>query len=171
MTPARLEVLQGQLTQADRTVLSAVPIGEAWTMQQIQQELARLGQVKDVSTVAGWLNKLVSMRLVREPARGKFQRAKVREKESPEQAPTPPQPKEPVQVKTTPAPAAEPKKPGQLDRLAAISADMRKEADRLVKLADAIDAAALLTEEEMAAAAEETKKLKKLGEILKELGQ
>lgn len=169
MTPARFDELQNTFPPAARLVLSVVPIGEAWTKQQVQQELARQGKVQELCTVTGWLNKLVSCRLVDEPARGKFQRAKVREKAQAE--PVPEQPQEPEEVKAPKADAVEQKKPGQLDRLAAISAELRREGDRLMKLADAIDAAALLTEDEIAAIGEDTKKLRQLQELLRGLGQ
>lgn len=74
MTPARAErLLSGQSALAAK-VFAAVPILEAWTMEQIKRELERTGTTMKIAphTVMGCLRDLKDAGLIGEPIREHF---------------------------------------------------------------------------------------------------
>jgi hypothetical protein len=176
MTPERFKSLLAGMTAVAAKVLGAVPIAESWTSAEIIAELVRQGQtIRDRVVVEGCLGKLREAGLVREAEPQKFRRVKVREratvkKEAPEVAPKEQEQMIPATIvpgsAETLSHALSPRKPGHLERLGAISADLRQRAQSLIQLADSIDAAALATEDEIAALGADSRKLRQLQALL-----
>jgi hypothetical protein len=168
MTPARHNAILSGLTLVATKVFNAVPIIEAWTVNQVISELQRQGQsVREHRVVAGCLASMKESGVVTEPEPGYFRRVAVRERSTTKPQPVAKVPPQEQELKLDiAAPSAPAKKPGQLDRLGAISAELRQQAKQLTQLADRIDAAAITTEEEIAALGEDSKKLRALQSIL-----
>lgn len=175
MTPTRYqEVVDGLSIQA-RKVLDVVPLVEAWSVPQVIAELQRQGQaMREHRVIVGCLSHLKTARIVAEPEPGKFRRIAVRERVATKKdaAELPQQEQSLIPATIVPgsaetlAHAFAAKKPGQLERLGAISADLRQRAQGLLQLADLIDAAALATEDEIAALGADSRKLRQLQALL-----
>jgi hypothetical protein len=70
----RLGNKASNLSSVARKVLDAVPVGEAWTVQFIYQELARQGHNIEVRIIGGCLDDLFGGGLIRQPQTGRYQR-------------------------------------------------------------------------------------------------
>lgn len=178
MTPARYRSTVAGLSSVARKVFDAVPIGEAWSSQQVCSEIRRQGKsVRDLHIVEGCLNTLTDSGLVTEPTRGMFRR-------HPEPVASPP-----VLVSNNPAPkeqssmtaaaktkaSTEPNEasPGAaaLARIAQHAHELRAAAkamqENMNRVADALDDVALDIEHDLASAHEAAEKLRQLGTLLK----
>ncbi|MES2973391.1 MAG: hypothetical protein V4757_07270 [Pseudomonadota bacterium] len=154
MNEAKFSMTERSLTHTARKVFESVPIAEAWTRHQITSELTRKGISLSPNVVSGCLDSLRGQGLIREPDRGLFSRVQVRV------AAPDPKPEGnvvPITITATPKPKASP-----IAILATISKDLRAVADR-------IDEAALEIEEHQQNQDGETKKLRQLQALLKDL--
>lgn len=160
MNEARFSSIFNGLTTVAKKVFEAVPIGDAWTAQQIRSELIRQGSMRDAHIVSGCINTLVNAGLIIERPRGSFRRVEILKKfessissESVNEAPR----KEP---KTMTLPSKPQQDISSIDRLAIL-------ARQLKLLAGELETAAIEIEEQNAANAEGRKKLQQLQELLK----
>lgn len=158
MNANRLRMIEEQQSGIARKVLEAVPIQERWTSRAIASEMLRSGHRADMKTIEGCLESLRDSGLIREPARGEFQRVLIPPAVEREELAAP-EPKAVRFVKVEP-----------LDRMATLTATLRERASQLLMLADEIDAAAISMEEERAAGTESDKKLRQLQSLLRDIG-
>lgn len=157
MNVNRYEAVTRELTPTARKVFDCVPAQEAWTPFRIGTELKRQGVPKDRRVVEGCLVALVQDGLItRDPIKDTYQRIEPRAP-----ALSLVQPQEEPKVNT--------KKPSHMDRMSALAERARGMAVDLKKLADDIEAAAVLIDEEIADAGRDTTKLRQLQTLLKEL--
>lgn len=162
------EKLRGQSAQVQKTY-TAVPIQDWWTAAQIGSAIQRAsGAAMDRKTLDACLHHLKDAGLVQRRADGTFQRAQVREVEEKKVAEEPK--REVVTVKATDLPVrVEPKGNDALDRMLALAANMRCQADYLNNMAKQVEEMALEIEEKRESGDAEVQKLRQLKSILKEL--
>ncbi|MBS0454018.1 MAG: hypothetical protein JSS14_22170 [Proteobacteria bacterium] len=157
MTPARLARLESSLNGTARKVLSAVPLQEPWSKEQIMSELRRVGSSLSPDAMVGSLNFMTDRGLVKEAERGKFIRIQARLIENQ------PEPEEMQTVTLKQVPKQGVPKTDVLTRLAGLASDLRT-------IATEIDAVALDVEERFAAIQKDSEKLRQFTELLKSLG-
>jgi len=146
-----------------KKVLEAVPISEAWTIHQIRNELIRTGSNSDYRMIEGCLRTLKDSELVKEPDTGSFIRIMSKPKTVRVSVP-----KE-VQEQTM-AVIAEAKKPVEpMDRLAALSAQVRVLSNQVLAIATEIENVALDVQDRLDRIHADTAKLRQLQELLKGL--
>ena len=87
LSRARFNVIYNEQSSAAQKVYDAVPIAEHWPTNKIIGEMARLGTSSNYRVVAGCLNTLLLAGLLREPRRGEFVRAQIKEPETHKPAP------------------------------------------------------------------------------------
>lgn len=158
MNNQRFQSIYEGLSTVCKKVYEAVPIQDAWTAQQIKNELERRqsGVTRDAHVFAGCLNSLVHSGVVTEMPKGKFKRVKVTIKDltqpAQEEKEAPPVTK--AEVKATPSALS------TIDRLSVLALQLKS-------LAGEIETAALEIEEQNAVNAEGRKKLEQLQALLK----
>lgn len=150
MTPEKQrQKLAGQTSIAQK-VFQFVPVGEAWTPQQIAQALHRTtGSRIDPQILKGCLMTMVDAGLLKHRHNAEFQRIPATDKE--------------LQPMSTPKPPEAKKEPASaIDLLAGIAKSLRS-------IAGEIETAALAIEEGQAKSTEEVQKLRQLQALLKGL--
>lgn len=155
MRVSRYEAMERELTPVARKVFECVPVQEAWTVFRISAELKRQGTPKDRRIVDGCLSSLVRDGLIKfDPPTDIYQRVEPRV----------------ATLNLVPEePEVSAKKPSPMERMAALAERTRRLSLDLKVLADDIDAAAVLIDEETNEAGNDTKKLRQLQTLLKEL--
>lgn len=137
----RFESLYKSISAIARKTYDSTPIEEAWFYQDIHNDMTRCGHNVDQRTVRGCLNSLIAAGLIVETTTNHFKRVPVRNKTTKTEVP-----KEPaMQQATTQAPTtkAEPKespKLSTLERLSAVTKQMRVIADEIDSIALDFDA-------------------------------
>lgn len=163
MNEAKLARMEGGLNGIAKKVLSAVPIQETWTKDQIAVELRRQGCGADRHVLDGCLDSLRGRGLITEPVRGSFTRIAARPKaDQPEIKivhSISSKPKEPM---PTPQHQAT-QKIEHLPRIADIAKILRQTADELESIA-------LEVEERIQTAEKDTANLRQLQALLKGIG-
>jgi len=164
MNATKAERLESNLNAMAAKVLAAVPIAEAWTVNEICGELRRQGGNHDLRIVQGTLNGLVDQGLVKETG-NTYRRVKPREKVAlaPAQAAPAAEPQEAPQ-----APASAPA--DTLTKLANLSRSLRDLSAAITVAAADLDDLALEVEERIATASEGDQKLRQLQTLLKSIG-
>lgn len=161
---AKLKSVESGLTGMAKKVLDSVPIAEAWTRQQISQELARKGSNPESRVVGGCLDSLVASGLVREPRPGNFVRApekpRIVEDESKEQAVAGKWMDRLKEVKQSNS--ADP-----MTELAELAGELRAMANAATKMATRIEDVALAAESRVQQINADSAKLKQLQELLR----
>ena len=155
MRVSRYEAMERELTPVARKVFECVPVQEAWTAFRISAELKRQGTPKDRRLIDWCLSSLIRDGLIKHdtPA-DTYQRVEPRV----------------VALNLVPKePEVNAKKPSPMERMAALAERTRRLSLDLKVLADDIDAAAVLIDEEINEAGNDTKKLRQLQTLLKEL--
>lgn len=158
MNNTRMKAIEESLNGTARKVLAVLPLREAWTAQQVAQEIARTRAPMERRFIDGCIRLIVEHGLAREVRPGYFQR-------------TPPKPEPQKMIEpqkpSPPAAAAQPKSSDPLQQLSNIATALREHAQRQAllfnALADQMDEAALAMDKQ----AEAGKKLKAL---LQEIG-
>lgn len=158
-TDRRIQQSMQGATAVALKVLSAVPISEPWSREQIVAELRRTGHVGAVQVVHGCLDNLRGRGLIKEPSAGLFIRVQPRARLSidqpDEEAMTEPKPPSGA------APMAQSSAPH--DPMATL-ADL---AARLRKMAEAVEDLALDVQQQMDSIRADGEKLRQLRELLK----
>lgn len=127
MNQDKIDRATRDLTAIAAKVLNALPVTAPWSVGAIIGELKRQGHNIDPRTVAGCLGSLVRDGLAKEPTTGHFVRVQAKPRPEPaapafELSPNPP----PLPDLLGRNPAATPKPPAALDRLAALAERIRK---------------------------------------------
>lgn len=187
MNASKFKSIWNGLTIVAQKVYTAVPMQGAWTAHQIHAELGRLQTARDMHTTAGCLNSLVRSGVVLESQRGYFTRAPIRgavgklepAKELSEETPQEAAQSNVAQTQTETVKEPEMAAPSVLaikpavkdpiDRLTELSGRVMSLSGSLKQLANDIDQAALDITEQMNVVDADTKKLKQLQAMLKEL--
>jgi hypothetical protein len=166
LSEARFRQMLDMQTAVAQKVYAAVPIGEAWTHQQINGEMRRNGTSHDLRVTAGCLNTLIRCGLIQERKSGHFIRAPIRK-------PSPPAPQLPEIEEEPIAMPATPPKPQQsqsaIDKLSGLAARVLDVAAAMQVIAADIENAALELEEQDSMNNQQLGKLKQLQTLLKSL--
>lgn len=168
MTPQRLQRLESGLNSLERKVLAGTPIAEAWTVNQVCQELRRQGQSHDQAHVTACLKQMIDKGVVREPKAGLYQRQHARPVQPAPQIQLPPAralTQETPMPPPTPVPPAEP-----LSAIAALSQRLRGAAGELTALAGQLDDLALDVEDRLQRISADSQRLRQLRALLTEGG-
>ncbi len=169
ITQAKFDRLMSDSNNQMKKVYDVVPIAEYWPIKQIDAEMRRKGINADFGAVAGILDSLVRVGLVKEQ-RGSFTREAIRKNPGPvpgtkyqtEQTPEkvimdiPSSVTEAVKTKTNPI--------GKLKELAARANSL---GNALIELSSDLDDAIKAVEMHVSTETEEMKKMKMLRETLK----
>lgn len=164
LSPSRQKALVNGLTSVARKVFDAVPISEAWTVQQIQTELNRVSSLgRDFHTVRGCLHSLTECGLITQPEKDTtFRRVALREP-IPNEVATPQVPRVSNHTKPQAPATSAPAKKSPITILSDLATQMRS-------LADEIEHAALEIEESFSASEADNAKLKQLQTLLRSIG-
>jgi hypothetical protein len=168
-TAAKLKQAEDGLTQIAKTVLSAVPIAEPWSLEQVKNELVRKKQAIAENSVNLCLQNLRGLGLVSEPKRGMFVRVSDKPKiELVAKA----QPAAPGAPTLSPLPLVAEKGAAEtIDRLASVAAAMRALAAQAQAAASEIEDVALDVEARVQGIRSDALKLRQLQDLLKSIGQ
>lgn len=162
-----LALLRGQTAVAQK-VYAVLPAGasEDFTPADIARELkSATGAGMDIHTMRGCLARLVGCGLIRDVVPGRFRRVETKEKDSVKL--NMPKIETPVvaQVATAPAAQGEP-----MELLGGLSARLRSEARTLQKIADDLDAGALVIAERAQKMEGEVSTVRQIAALLKGMG-
>jgi hypothetical protein len=156
----RLANKESSLTNVAKKVLEAIPIRDAWTIQQVYQELARQQHTIEARIIGGCIDDLTERGLIRQPQTGRFQR--VAYKEDTGQAP---------KVDRTIVAISEGVNDARhMTEINDPLTSLARLADRLRTMAGEIDDAALAMAQQVQEAKEGTEKLQQLQALLKSIG-
>lgn len=168
MREAQVREAEKGLNGVAKKVYQAVPITEPWSRAQIVAELRRGGNTCDAAVVGGCLDTLRGRGLVREPTRGMFVRVQARQ-----WAASPPCDEESgvdAAVKKVDPPRAATPPVTPLDRLAAMAASMRQQAQALGQLAAQVEEIALDVQAQVENERAGGERLRQLAALLKDIG-
>lgn len=152
--------MEGVTTTAGK-VLSAVPIQEQWSREQIVAELRRSGQSLAVNVIHGCLDNLRGRGLITEPVSGRFIRVTAKPRTSPAVTEDQAEDDMPAPIKT-PAASSAPTELPALGRLADL-------AQRARAIASEMEDVALEVQQQIDAINAKSAKLQQLGALLKEI--
>lgn len=188
LNEAKLQRTARSINGVARKVLDTVPISEPWTISQVSAEMLRAtGSRPEFKIVAGCLDSLASVGLIREPTRGSFIRVMPKRRPELASVPLPPAPLPAEQINrespstmtklaiTKPsiiheaAPSAAPVDP--LERIAQVATALRSASVSLAEMAQELDDAALVFTTRLDQVNADTEKLRQLQAILKSIGQ
>jgi hypothetical protein len=160
MNASRLRQLEEGSTTTARKVLEAVPRRDAWTPHEIFSELMRLnGTAPAIHIVHGCLRRLSEDGIIKEH-KGTYTRITVRSVPAATEGTS--MPTESI-VKAVPAPTP---RATPVDRISALSTQLREMGGKLCKIADEIDDAAVDLASEVEQSSGAARRLAQLRELL-----
>lgn len=173
MNLARYAAMERNITGITKKVLDSTPVAEAWTQNQVADEMRRVGIRVDIRAIGSSLNSLVESGLVKESPRGKFCRITCKEKASPALTvvKAKKEPDSEPQAETKPVEKEEQRDhKDTMDKLAELAEKLRSSAAEMSKMASDIDSVAIEVEERIQRVNDNAGKLKQLQALLKDLG-
>lgn len=164
----KFKIIYNCLTSAQKKIYAATPISEEWDSTKIKAEMARTaGSAMESRMLMGGLTGLVAAGLVKERAKGVFQRVPVDQKQAEfierEDDQNKDTPEEIMQ--TTPPELAQ----SPIDKISALSNQCRALMGMLTQLVSDVETTAIEVQEMFSERDSEVQKLKQLQQLLKSL--
>jgi hypothetical protein len=169
MNESRFNAVYRGVSEQAKKVYQAVPLNEAWSMQQIMAELIRTTGQREHRVVSGCLNSLRDLGLVREVSPGSWMRIEVRAKVATTNTEPETPKKEPEVPASNTKPAEEKSNITPLERIGGLTTQVLAIIKSMQQLAADIEVAALDVEEQIEKIQKDSARLKQLQELLKGL--